>query len=417
MLLGDLVIDCREAITDLPQTLPTPTAQLVAGVVAAVGSTLPAGSYFLNYTFRTPWGETLPGAESAAVGPVGANQGIQVTVPAALPPSASVIRVYFTLAGGVAGSEQQFVESAVLPFTISAPGAAGVPPGRNSAYLPDMDGDAINASSLFRWINRGLELASQVCGGLLDYSGIGSISGQPQYIIPGEWKRISSCWYDGYPLSMDDAGIYFRRNAITASVLSSVALSLFTDRMMFEVWPQPARTAATTTLAAPLALTDTQAVLTSAANFLLTNGFAQIGTEIVSYSGIAGNTLLNLVRGLSGTAVAVAAGGVAVNELNLFWQGWRMYAPTFQPGNSLSVLPIPVGWGSLLFKYGLGRAKLAEQNVGDYSKLEDDFIKKLSDWYRTNKVVVGPKQVTGGWAPENQLETTGGGEGGGWVIP
>ena len=417
MLVGDLCIDIREAVTDLPQVLPTPTAQLVAGVVAAVGSTLPAGNYFLNYTFRTPWGETLPGAESAAVGPVGVNQGIQVTVPTALPPSASVVRVYFTLAGGVAGSEQQFVESAVLPFTISAPGAAGVVPGSNSAYLPDMDGDAINASSMFRWINRSLELASQVCGGLLDYSGIGSISGQPQYIIPGEWKRISACWYDGYPLDMDDSQNYFRRNAITASVLSSVALSLFTDRMMFEVWPQPARTAAQTTLTNPLALTDTQAVLTSTAGFLLTNGFAQIGTEIVSYSGIVGNTLKNLVRGLSGTTVALAPAGTAANELNHFWQGWRMYAPVFKPGDSLVSLPLPVGWGSLLFKYGLGRAKLAEQNVGDYSKLEDDFIKKLSEWYKMNRVVIGPKQVSGGWAPENTLQTTGGGEGGGWVIP
>jgi hypothetical protein len=415
MLVGDLIADIRESITDQPQTLPTPTAALVAAVVASAASTLPAGTYFGTYTYRTPWGETLPGGELGGL-VVGGAQGIQVTGPA-IPPSASVIRVYLTLAGGASGSEQQFVESATLPFTISAPGATAVVPTRNSAYLPDTDGDAINAASLFRWINRGLELASQVCGGLLDYSGIGSTSGQPQYIVPGEWKRISSVWYDGYPLSMDDAGMYFRRNAITASVLSSIALSLFTDRMMFEVWPQPARTGAQTTLAAPLAATETQAVLTSAAGFLLTNGFVQIGNEFMSYSGITGNTLKNLVRGLSGSVIASAIAGTAVNELNLFWQGWRMYAPTFQPGDSTKVLPIPLGWGSLLFKYGLGRAKLAEQNVGDYSKLEDDFIKKLSDWYRTNKVVVGPKQVSGGWAGESGLETWGGGQGGGFVIP
>jgi hypothetical protein len=418
MLVGDLIADIRESVTDQPQTLPTPTASIAAAVVASAASTLPAGTYFANYTFRTPWGETLPGGESIGL-VVGAAQGIQVTGPA-IPPSASVIRVYLTLPGGASLSEQQFVESATLPFTISAPGATAVNPTRNSAYLPDTDGDAINAASLFRWINRGLELASQVCGGLLDYSGVGSVSGQPQYIVPGEWKRVSSVWYDGYPLGMDDAGNYFRRNAITASVLSSVALSLFTDRMMFEVWPQPARTAAQTTLAAPLAATDTQATLTSAASFLLTNGFVQIGNEIMSYSGIVGNILKNLVRGLSGTvaaAVAIGGGSPTVFELNLFWQGWRMYAPTFQPGSSMSVLPIPVGWGSLLFKYGLGRAKLAEQNVGDYSKLEDDFIKKLSEWYRTNRIVVGPKQVTGGWEAENTIEVVGSGLGGGFVVP
>jgi hypothetical protein len=411
LLVGDLIQDIREAITDQPQVLPAPTAVITAAVVAAAASTLPVGAYFLTYTFRTPWGETLPGGESGVLN-VGGAQGIQVTAPA-IPPSASVIRVYFTLAGGAAGSEQQFLESAILPFTIAAPGSTAVVPTRNSAYLPDTDGDAINASSMFRWINRALELASQVCGGLLDYSGLGTLSGVPQYITPGQWKRISSLWYDGYPLGMDDAGNYFRRNAITASILSSVATSLLTDRMMLEVYPQPSRTAAATTLANPLAATDTQAVLTSSAGFLLTNGFAQIGNEIVSYSGISANTLKNLVRGLSGTVVAAALAGTAVNELNLFWQGWRMYAPAFQPGQSNLSLPIPVGWGSLLFKYGLGRAKMAEQNTGDYTKLEDDFIKKLSDWYRTNKVTTGPRQIG---EQQNTLETLPN-MGGGWVIP
>jgi hypothetical protein len=414
LLVGDVIQACRENVTDQPQILPTPTAQLVAGVVASTGSTLPAGNYFLNYTFRTPWGETLSGAESASVGPVGGNQGIQVTVPAALPPGASVIRVYFTLAGGAAGTEQQFVESAVLPFTISAPGSAGVPPGRNSAYLPDTDGDAINASTMFRWLNDALKLASQVCGGLFDYGGIGTVSGVPQYIIPDQWKKISTLWYDGYPLAMDDAGNFFRRNAITASILASVALSLFTDRMMLEVWPQPARTAAATTLASPLAIGDTQAVLTSSAGFLLTNGFVLIGSERMSYSGIVGNTLKNLVRGLSGTTVAAAISGAAVTELNIFWQGWRSYAPAFKPGDSLLTVPAPVGWETQLFKYMLGRAKLAEQGVQEFSALESAFKKDMGDWFKTTHVVVGPRQVG---EPTFALESYGGGAGGGWILP
>jgi len=414
LLVGDLIQAIRESVTDQPQTLPDPTAVVGAAVVTSVGSTLPIGNYFVTYTFRTPWGETLPGGESAVLA-VGVDQGIQITGPA-LPPSASVIRAYLTMAGGLTGTEQQFYESATLPFTISAPGSAGVPATRNSAYLPDTDGEKINASSIFRWLNDGLKLASGVCGGLLDYSGIGTVSGVPGYIAPGQWKKISTAWYDGYPLGMDDAGNYFRRNVITASILASVATSLFTDRMMLEVWPQPSRTAAQTTLASPLSATATQAVLTSAAGFLLTNGFVKIGNEIMSYSGIAGNTLKNLIRGLSGTVAAlVPAGGGSptVFELNLFWQGWRAYAPTFQPGDSLLTVPAPVGWETQLFKYGLGRAKLAEQGVGDFTKLEQDFMKNMRDWFNSNNVTTGPRQIGDQSDGLQVLENLGGG----FVIP
>jgi hypothetical protein len=154
-------------------------------------------------------------------------------------------------------------------------------------------------------------------------------------------------------------------------------------------------------------------VLTSVGNFLLTNGFVKIGSEIMSYSGIVGNTLTNLQRALSGTVQASVAAGQPVNELNLFWSGWRMYAPVFDPGSSMTVVPVPVGWESILFEYGLGRVKLAEQNVADYSKLNDSFKKQMSDWERTNRTVVGPRQIG---EQSNGLEVVEN-LGGGWVIP
>jgi hypothetical protein len=409
LLLGDIVMDVREAVTDLPQqTLPVPTLQTGQSIVAC---TLPPGNYLVVVTQRNNWGETIASAES---GPtvVDATHGLLITSP--LLPGATTIRAYLTLAGGVAGSEQQFIESSVSPFTISTPlQNSGTPPTRNTAYLPDMDGDAISASSLFRWINRGLELASQVAGGLFDYSGVSTVSGMPQYIVSGQYKRISTVWYDGYPLAMDDAGNFFRRNTITASVLASVATSLLTDRMMLEVWPQPSRTAAQTTLAVALAAGDTQATLTSTAGFLLTDGFVNFGGEICSYNGIAGNVLQNLVRALGGTVAAAAPIGTPVSELNLFFQGWKKYAPNFQPGQSNVVVPVPVDWNSALFKYGLGRAKLAEQSVEDFTKLEQDLVKMFSDWNRTNKVTTGPRQVG---EQTNSLEVLPS-FGGGWVSP
>lgn len=381
MLVGDLVQDIREAITDQSQILPATVATVT--VVAANPSTLAQGTYACVVTQRNQYGETLNSGETVnlVVGPL---QGLQIASP--LQPGATTIRAYLTLPGGNPGTEQQYVESNVSPFTISTPPTnSGVPPTQGRAYLPDTDGDAVSASTLFRWLNRGLELASQVAGGLLDYAGVSTVSGNPQYVVPGEWKRIASVWYDGYPLAFDDVGNYFRRNPITASVLASISVALFYDKMMVEIWPQPSRTAASTTLAQAFNVGDTQAVLTSAAGFLLTNGFAKIGAEIVAYNGIQGSTLKNLQRGLGGTVAATVPQGVFVNELNLFWNGWRMFAPNYQPGDSAKVLPIPVGWGSMLHEYALSRMKLAEQGLQESAALKESFIKGMSDWYRTNK--------------------------------
>ena len=220
-------------------------------------------------------------------------------------------------------------------------------------------------------------------------------------------------WYDGYPLAMDDNGNYFRRNAITASVLSSAANSTFNNQMMIELWPQPARTSAITTLAVDLQIGQLTATLTSTANFLLTNGFVQIGSEIMSYSGLTGNVLSNLQRALSGTTQSLIPAGSFVRELNLFWSGWREYNPNFQPGASAQVVPVPLGWETNLFEYGLARMKLAEQNVGDYTKLNESFKKQMSDWYRSNKVTIGPRQIGDQTSGLEVLPNLGGG----WVIP
>lgn len=419
MLVGDLVQAIREAITDQSQQLSPPN---VVSAIPVVGDgSVGLGPYAFVATFTTPWGETGPSTEQTGTIPVGPNNTLQIV----LSDSAGFQRLYPIITGvniylgGIAGGE-------TIKFSFPGAGPGTVitlvsiplptyqpPPDRNTAYLPDSNGDKISASALFRWINDGLKLASGVCGGLLDYSGISTVSGVPGYIAPGQWKKISSLWYDGYPLGMDDAGNYFRRNVITASILASVATSLFTDRMMLEIWPQPSRTAAQTTLASPLGATDTQAVLNSAAGFLLTNGFVKIGNEIMSYAGIQGNILKNLIRGLSGTVAALVAAGGPVNELNLFWQGWRAYAPTFQPGDSLLTVPAPVGWETQLFKYGLGRAKLAEQGVGDFTKLEEDFMKNMRDWFNSNSVSTGPRQIG---EQSNTMEVAPS-FGGGWIIP
>jgi hypothetical protein len=420
MLVGDIVLAVREAITDNPQFLPPPDTPTTITPAAALTPVFAAGTYFFVVTLTTPWGETLPCAEGQ-VTLAGINNTFSLGLIAidgftASNPQITGVNVYVGNAAGVEVQQYQFpgagLGSTVLLLS-TTPVNYQTPPSRNTAYLPDSDGDAVSAGSMFRWINDALKLASQICGGLMDYSGLGSTSGKAQYIAPGQWKKISSCWYDGYPLAMDDAGNYFRRNSITASVLASVATSLFTDRMMLEVWPQPSRSGTVTTLAAPFNIGDTQAVLTSTAGFLLSDGFAKIGNEIVSYSGIVGNTLTGLIRALSGTVAASVAAGQPALELNLFWQGWRMYAPAFAPGSSLQSIPVPVGWETILPMYGLARMKLAEQNTADYEKLKGSYMKDLGDWFRSNKVTTGPRQVGENSGNLEVMPSLGGG----WVIP
>lgn len=388
-LIGDAIIAARQAVPDMPQTLPQTIAS--ASVVAATGSTLPAGTYAVVVTQRNPWGETLPSTEVTGL-VVGANQGIQIT--SALQPSCTVIRAYLTLAGGAAGSEQQFIESGTSPFTISVPiPNAGVPPVLNKAWLPDTDGSLISATAIYGWVNDGLKIISNEAGGLLDYSGVQSVVNQPLYQITGTWKSITSVWYDGYLMLGGDRGQFFRRNAVTSAVLSSAAISISNNIQVLEVYPQPARSAVSTTLASGMTATDTTAVLVSAAGFLLPFGFVKIDSEIMAYGGITGNTLTGLQRGLGGFPAVAHNSSAPALELNIFWSGKRDLVPSYVPGNSASVVPVPPGWEVLLFHYVAGRAKIIEHDLPSLDSFTKEMRDSIKMWARNDKGVVRRRQV------------------------
>lgn len=193
-LIGDVIVQARETVPDMPPALPAPIASF--SVTTPGTGTLSAGTYFLEVTQWNQWGETLPSTEST-VQTVLATNGIQVT--SALQVGATKIRAYLTQVNGGAGTESQYVESTTSPFTILAnPVLAGSPPMRGTAWLPDSDGVFISAGAIYRWINAGLELIARGTGGYQDYSAIGSTINQPLYQIPGTWNSITSIWYDGY---------------------------------------------------------------------------------------------------------------------------------------------------------------------------------------------------------------------------
>lgn len=393
-LIGDVIVQGRETIPDMPPALPAPIASFA--VTTPGTGTLSAGTYFLEVTQWNQWGETLPSAESS-VQTVLATNGIQVT--SALQVGATKIRAYLTQVNGVAGTESQYVESLTSPFTILAnPTLAGSPPVRGTAWLPDSDGGFVSAGAIYRWLNAGLELIARGTGGFQDYSAIGSTINQPLYQIPGTWNAITSIWYDGYWMQGGDPGYFWRRNSITSQVLSSAHISVSYGKTVLEVYPQPARTSVVTTLSAPMLATDTTAALTNS-GFTLPFGFVSVGSEIMAYATITGGSLTGLIRGLGGTSALAHTTMEAVTECNIAWMGKRQSNQIYSPGQSTLTLPVTSGWDQLLVQYLAGRAKIVEHDIQSMQAFNADMEKAIKGWAQTTNTVVRRRQVGGPRGP------------------
>lgn len=395
--VGDAIISARQVIPDMPQTLGVPNLVSVAAATV-IGGQLTAGTYYVKITAKTPYGESLPSNEQTVTLSGGQNSIIVNQSPAnvGIPTDFNVyigttagLQVIWAAAGNTTAS-----------FTISAFPNSGAPPSRNTAFLPDTDGALVGASAIYGWLRDGLRIISRLAGGLLDYSGIQSAINQPLYQLNQTWIEITSLWYDGWWFKGGDRGQFFRRNTLTSSILSGASISAYNNVQVLELYPQPSRTAASTTLAVAMAATDLTATLASTSGYLLPFGFTQIGSELMAYNVIRpGNQLVGLIRGLGGSFAVPHLVGETALEINCFWSGKRQIDPNYQPGSSASVLPIPNGWGVLLAQYISGRAKNIEHD-GQYSKqLADDLKASIKEWGRNEKGVVRRRQVGGDGAP------------------
>jgi hypothetical protein len=393
LLIGDILTAARVLMPDLPRTLPPPTG-LAAAAVAAGGSTLPAGTYTVIFTFTNQWGETLPSAAVTGV-VIGANQGIQVTAPAFnTNPSATGCRAYFALTGQ---PYVQFQAATVIPFTISTPGIPGTPPSRNTSFYPDSDGPFLSAYSLYDWLNDALTVAAYVCKGIPDMSGVQLFSGQGMYVMPGIWDKFENCWYDGFPVAFDARSGAFYRNVLSGITFIAI-LQMNSDRQILEFQPQPSRSAGTTTTSGSIGIADTSIPLTAIANIGLALGMVSLGTspnnEIISYSTLSGNNLTGCVRGMGGTQQFAWPNGTPVSELNFRFGGLRLNQQVkYIPGNSSITLQVPPGWKPALVDYLVGKFREGEQNGQGAGASLQKFTTFLKDNVRGTKQTAGPRQV------------------------
>jgi hypothetical protein len=276
----------------------------------------------------------------------------------------------------------------------------------------------VSVGTLYRWLNQGLSRLARKAGGLQDYTGVGSVAGQPLYVVTGEWAKFTSVWYDGFTLGFGNQRNFFRRNTITSSVLAECAITVRDNRVILEVFYQPVRTSGSTTLSAPMLVTDTVAALTPPSGFQSFGPpmLAQIGSEIVAFSAISGNNLIGLTRGIGGTTPQAWSAATPVTELNIWILGKRLFSAQFVPGNAANVVPVPIGWEVILPDYIINRFRRAEQQDQEGARYLKEFDDAITDFLRANRQLAGPVQAGGSFIGAATVPGMGS-SGGGVVLP
>jgi len=366
LLVGDIVIQSRELMNDLPRGLNLPAGITIsASVVSSVGSTLPISStYRAKATFINQFGETLATAESSALN-VAADQGIQVTAPLlSQVPGATKLRIYFGSSG--VASENQWVETVTLPITISAPGNPGIPPTRNTSFYPDIDGQRVNTFTLYRWLNEALESASKIAKGIPDITGFPTINTQGMYEVTGQWVKLTHGWYDGEPIILGSKSDLAYRAALLGFVGVGV-LQQVANRIIIELQPQPSRSGASTLINGAFAVGAVAVTVDSVASFEMDLGLATLGTpsnyEIIAYSRINGLVLDGIVRGLGGSVEQLWPDNTPIKEANLRLSGMRVFTnPTYIPGDAAKTLAVPSGWRTPIIDFMVARFRQSEHD-------------------------------------------------------
>lgn len=390
MQVGDIIISTRDQGPDPCQTTQPPQLFALTAAVAASG-TLINDTYTIQLTALTNWGESLPSAPLSVAltgsnnaisislsGPVGSNGTLRIYVTSLTQPSSGFL--------AVVNPSNPYILLSNLNLT------PGTPSTQSRSYLPDSDGGFASAYTIYRWLNESLKAMARVTNGIQDVCGIASVSGQRRYVAPGQWLRFDQCFYDGWELDLGNKAETFRNRNLTANISISLMVDAQSDTTRIELYWTPSRTSGTSTTSGTLNATDANVAINAPTGWLLQDGFAQVGSEIISYSAQTPTQLQNIIRGWNGSVTPSTLTAPAnVSELNIELNGYRMPA-TYSVGQSASTLGVPPGWEPFLKQYMLGMFRDAEQERQEASDLMKQATTGLESWVKSNKPVAGPRQ-------------------------
>lgn len=396
-LVGDLIQGMREMATDPCSSLPAPT-----NVAVSVSGGTSTTNFWFMVTQLTPWGESAPCAEISVSNALLTGT---FTVTGNCSFASTGIKVYVTMAG----SDQEdryylYSQSGIgafnFTFSLSSTLVVGFPPSRSSAWLPDTDGNALSASSIYRWINEGLDACSVITDGIRDVTGVPTTGGTAQYQLIGNWRKLSDGFYDGYPFAFGGKQDVFRHSNVTG-ITGAMVMNQDSQVQQVEIWPQASRTSGVGTLTTGISATATTLTYTpGSTSFVLGFGLALLGPypadpsacEIVYYSGTGtGSQLTPLNRGMGGTIPQAWPAGTAVTELNIYLTGTRI-PNHYTVGQSAVVLQLPPAWIDAIRTYLEYRFKDAEQDdKGSAQKLQE-FERKCGN-IKALRQTMGPRQI------------------------
>ena len=421
-LVGDALLALREQAADPPNALNPPSSVTV--------TPLPTGavSIWFTTTQLTPWGESAPSTEVALTnGAIGST----FTVAGNCSFAATAIRIYFSLTG--TGQEDRYLQYTVpsggigafsIPFTFSTAGITpGFAPARSSAWLPDTDGTALSAAALYRWINEGLDATTALTEGIRDITGIPSTAGQAQYQPISNWRKISSGFFDGWPITFGNKSDVFRHSNVVG-ISGTAVLNQDSVVQQIELYPQSSRTSGNGTLNGALSATATSVPYTpGSSGWVLGFGLALIGPypadpslcELVYYSGNASNALSSCTRGMGGTIAQAWPNGTPISEANIYLSGIR-YPIHYARGQSANQLNLPPAWIDALKDYLSARFKGAEQDVEGQQAMLKSFEQKCLA-IKGNREVMSPRRVQVGGVTGPEVCQGLGGYFGGVILP
>jgi len=421
-LVGDVLMALREMAADPAQALPAPAS--VAVTPAPPG----AVSLWFTVTQLTPWGESAPSTEVAlTTGAIGST----FTVTGQCSFAATSLRVYFSLAG--AGQQDRYISYTVpaggigafsIPFTLSSSGITqGFDPQRSSAWLPDTDGTALSAAALYRWINEGLDVMTSITEGIRDVTGIPSTAAQAQYQVIGNWRSLTSGFYDGWPITFGNKSDVFRHGNVRG-ISGTAVLNQDSVVQQIELYPQSSRTSGTSLISSPLTATSTAIPYTpGTTGWVLGFGLALLGPypadpsacELVYYSSNVSNSLTQLTRGMGGTVAQAWPAGTPLTECNIYMSGIR-YPIHYQRGQAATQLNLPPAWIDALKDYLSSRFKGAEQDVeGQQAMLKS--CEQKCQAIKGNRQVMSPRRVQAGGVTGPEVVSGLGGYFGGVILP